>query len=69
MKVEDNRINKSRTFLELSIGDCFVYDGKCYIKIDSSCSPPNALNLHSNRTDTFNSSTLITPVNAKVVIE
>mgnify|MGYP003402848791 CR=1 FL=1 len=70
MKIEDKRTDKGAFFGELSIGDCFIFEDECYIKIDELCASPNTFNLVRNEIDTIRNNTLpITKVNAKVVIE
>lgn len=69
MKIENNRINKEVSFKDVFIGDCFIYEEECYIKVDEYSSPINAFNLERNETDTFSADVIVIPVNAKVVIE
>lgn len=70
MKIEDNRIDNETSFEDLFIGDCFTHNDEYYIKIDVTCSSPNAFNLERNETDTFNNgNVIVTSVKAKVVIE
>lgn len=70
MKIENNRTGKGASFVDLSIGDCFIYGNEFYIKIDEICESPNAFNLVRNEIDTFKNNELVLPkVNAKVVIE
>ena len=70
MKIENNRINKEVPFKELVIGDCFIFEDECYIKIDELCASPNAFNLVQDEIDSIkNGALIVTKVDAKVVIE
>lgn len=69
MKIEDNRMSKRISFVDLPIGNCFIYEDTCYLKIDVSCSSPNVFDLKDNEKDSFSGSAIVLPVNAKVVIE
>ena len=66
MQVEDKRFGEKMTFGDLSFGDCFIYDDEYYIK----CDTVNAFNLKRNNVNVFlDGNKIVTPVNAKVVIE
>lgn len=70
MKIENNIINKEVPFGELSIGDCFIFEDECYVKIDELCASPNAFNLVHDEIDSIkNGALIVTKVDAKVVIE
>lgn len=70
MKIEDNRIGKDVTFGELSIGDCFIYQDAVYIRIDEVYALGNVFDVVRNGKYTLDDGdAVVTPVNAKVVIE
>ena len=70
MIVDDSKLNGVVSFEDLLIGDCFIYNDEYFIKIDDTCAAPNAFNLKCNEVDVFtNGNTIVTSVNAKVVIE
>ena len=70
MKIEDNRKVKEVTFKDLLPGDCFIYLDTVYLKIDKSGAFGNTFDLESNCKCSLNIyDEVVTPVNAKVVIE
>lgn len=54
---------------DIKIGECLAKSNEIYIKIFDSDYPRNAFSLSSNKVATFNHDSLVTPVNAKVVLE
>lgn len=66
----------SETVIEnIKIGECFSYKDELYMKIDnnwyieSPCHLPNlAINLHSNKLDSFASNVIVNKVESKIVI-
>lgn len=68
MKIEDNRVSDYIPFMDLSIGDCFIFNNEHYIKIDRDTAHGNVFNIEHNQKDTFGNGARVLPINAKIVI-
>lgn len=72
MKIENNNLNI--LIKNVEVGECFMYKGELYMKIDRGCievntSYPNlVIDLHTNRLNAIADDAIVGRVNAKIVV-
>ena len=64
-----NKVNAVTAFINLSVGDCFLYDNCLFIKINSTAKAPhNAFCFVDNATCIFKDEWQVCPVEAEIII-
>ena len=64
-----NNADKKVEFVDLKVGDCFIYDNCLFIKINSTAKAPhNAFCFVDNATCIFNDEWQVCPVEAEIII-
>lgn len=72
MKIENNNLNI--LIKNVEVGECFMYKGELYMKIDRgyievNTSYPNlVIDLHTNRLNAIADDAIVGRVNAKIVV-
>ena len=60
--------NNNMAFMEVEIGECFVYRGKLYLKTKECFGKENAFCLSSNKICVFFGSSFVEPLDSKLIL-